>query len=267
MIRLQLNSNYEELLSDNGLGVYQRLMDLETGTLVERNDEREIRYLLLDGTGFYLKRVRREKISAAIERYLSGGLAHGRPYREMQQFRCLRWNGFDVADVVAVGEESRFGLPVSGFIMTREVPGKDLLQWYRQSNKKGRRHIVRHFGALVGKLHRRGFFGSIRLKDVISADEPGKKMTLKLIDRETRNPFPRRPNRNRVLDKFLINFRRQLSQGEKFSRRELKVLTKHYRRALSKSLRLKRRQLLSEIDRLQQRTGPGHAPRNKSPIQ
>ena len=250
MIRLRLNSTYEELLRAHRLADYQSLMNREIGALVEQNDEREIRRLTLDGLGFYLKRVTREKASAALESYLGGRLAHSRPYREMQQSNSLRWNGFDVAEVAAVGEELRFGLPVGGFIMTREVPGSDLLQLYRQADKRGRRHIVRHFAALVGKLHRRGFCGSIRLKDVISADAPGKQMKLTMIDREVRNPLPRRPNRKILLKKFLINIRRQLSQGESFSGRELKILVRYYRRSLSKPLRLKRRQLQHEVKRL-----------------
>lgn len=252
MIRLQLNSNYAELLAANRLADYQGLMNREIGALVEQNEDREIRRLSLGGHSFYLKRVRREKAGSALESYLGGRLAHSKPYREMQQCNSLRWNGFEVAEVVAVGEELRFGLPVGGFIMTREVPGQDLLQWYRQAGKRGRRHIARHFGALVGNLHRRGFYGSIRLKDVISEDEPGEQMRLTMIDREVRNPIPRRPSRGIMLKKFLLNFRRQLSQGETFSRRELKILVKYYRRSLSKPLRLKRRQLRHEANRLRQ---------------
>ena len=188
MIRLQINPAYADLLVENHLSTYRELMETDAGQVIEENDERDVRRLQLNQTGFYLKRVWREKASAALESYLAGRLAHGRTYREKQQYECLQRHGFDVAEIAAVGEELHYAFPANGFILTREVPGKNLLDLFREADEDLRLIIARRFGALVGRLYRHGFFGSVRLKDIICADPPGVDARLTLIDREVRHP-------------------------------------------------------------------------------
>lgn len=250
MIRLQINNSYQDLLAANQLGSYSSLMHTEAGTVIEQNEQRDVRRLILGEQCFYLKRVNCEKITSAFESYLAGKAAHSKPFKEMLHYGFLRDRGFDVAEVVAVGEQLKLGIPNAGFIMTKEVPGQDLSRVFQVADQETRLSIMRRFGALVGNLHNYGFFGSIRLKDIICSGEPAEAMTMTLIDREVRNPYPRRTTKQKVLKRLLINVRRQTSQGEVFSPKEWKIFTKYYCRNLSQTVRIDKKSTRDEIGQI-----------------
>ncbi len=222
-------------------------MQVSNGTLIEENSQRDVRCLDLNGQNFYLKRTKSEKLSSAFESYFRGRLAHSKPYKEMLQFRLLAQLDLDIAEVVAAGEELSYGIPVKGFILTREVPGQDLSLVYRAAGNKDRRHIMKHFGSLIGRLHGNGFFGSTRLKDIISAGCPGDSPTLTLIDRETRNPYPKNIDKNKVISRLLLNIRRQTQQGEVFTDKEWDSFVKAYCSSLPARLSIDAKDLLFEI--------------------
>ncbi len=253
MLRLQLNSDYESLLSENRLASFAEFMTIDTGTFFEQEEQRDVRRLQLGQQFFFLKRVTREKLSSALESYLGGKLAHSKPYKEMQHFSFLREHGFDTAEVVAVGEKLHFGIPIEGFIMTREVPGRDLSTVYQAAGVEDRIDIIRRFGALVGRLHDHGFFGSIRLKDIICDGEPYDRMQMTLIDREVRNPRPRSASKAATLDRLLLNTRRQTQQGEVFSAEEWATFSRNYCRSLSPPVQLEHSVVTSEILRISQK--------------
>ncbi len=254
MFRLRLNSDYRDLLSENSLTSFAEFMAIDGGKVFEQDDQRDVRRLQLDEQLFFLKRVTREKTSSALESYLGGKLAHSKPYKEMQHFSFLRKRGFDVAEVVAVGEKLRFGIPQQGFIMTRQVPGSDLSAFYLTAGNDDRIDIMRRFGALVGRLHDHGFFGSIRLKDIICEGKPGESMQMTLIDREVRNPWPHAASKEKVLDRLLVNTRRQTQQCEVFSPGEWAAFSEHYCRNLSQPVRLEETDVTREILRISQKT-------------
>jgi len=257
MLRLQVHPEFEALLRRHGLNNHNAIMHCDAGDLVERAQGRDTREIDLDGQPFFLKRVYQEKFSAALESYFGGKLAHSKPYKEMLHYRFLRDAGFDVAEVVAVGEKLRLGIPVSGFIMTAKVEGKELSQVFQQADRRGRRRIACAFGTLVGRLHHRGFFGSIRLKDVICNGSPGDRLQMTLIDREVRNPFPRRVTRKRVLSRLMLNIRRQTSQGELLTRHEWNLFSRFYCQQLATRLQIGHlflgQEIVQLVDRISQR--------------
>ena len=247
MIRLQINPAFVDLLRSSNLHSYSQIMQTSTGAVVEENDQRDVRCLNLDGIKLYLKRTRVEKFSSAVESYCRGRLAHSRPFKEMMQFRQLDKLDFEVAEVVATGEELRFAVPVKGFIITREVPGQDLAQVYRAAETAERNNIMSHFGSLLGRLHSHGFFGSTRLKDIISSGDPGGSLKLTLIDRETRNPYPKHTTREKIIARLLFNIRRQAQQGEVFATDEWASFTESYCRSLADNLGINSNDLLNQI--------------------
>ena len=255
MIRLQINPAFADLLRSRNLHSYPRIMQTSLGRVVEENDLRDVRFLELGENNFYLKRTRGEKFSSALESYCRGRLAHSRPFKEMMQFRLLEQLGFDVAEVVAAGEELRYGVPEKGFIITREVEGQDLSLVYREADEAVRDSILGDFGSLLGRLHSNGFFGSTRLKDIISSGKPGDSLKLTLIDRETRNPYRKKANRNKVIARLLLNIRRQAQQGEIFSGGEWASFAESYCRSLNSRFGIDARELLTEILALLDRPG------------
>jgi len=247
MIRLQVNPAYSDLLKAHRLDSYADVMRCDAGEPVEDNAERDVRRLQLGGQVVYLKRTRYEKARSAFESYARGRLAHSKPFREMLQFKYLASAGFDVAEVVACGEQLRYAIPRRGFIITAEVPGEDLAQVYRSASVGERREILAKFGLLLGRLHDRGFYGSTRLKDIIYSGASSSRATLTLIDRETRNPYPRRATRKRIVARLLFNIRRQAQQGEIFNEREWTAFSERYCASLSRDFDLRARELRGQI--------------------
>ncbi len=260
MIRLQINPAFADLLQSSNLSSYAQIMQTSLGTVVEENNLRDVLRLNLDGIKFYLKRTRAENFSSAVESYCRGRLAHSRPFKEMMQFRWLQKLDFNVAEVVAVGEELHFAVPVKGFIITREVPGQDLAQVYRAAKITDRSNIMSHFGSLLGRLHSHGFFGSTRLKDIISSGDPGGSLKLTLIDRETRNPYPKHATREKVIARLLFNIRRQAQQGEVFTISEWESFTDSYCRSLTDKLGIDARDLIRAILARLERPGNKYLP-------
>jgi hypothetical protein len=257
MIRLQINPAFADLLRSHHLHSYAQIMQTSSGTIIEEDCSRDVRRLDLDGQKLYLKRCRREKLSSALESYCLGKLAHSKPYKEMLQFRHLSHLDFTVAEVVAAGEELNYGIPLKGFIITREVIGQDLALVYRAADKNTRRCIMSGFGSLLGRLHDSGFYGGTRLKDIIIDGDPCKSPTLTLIDRETRSPHPRPVGKKRALARLLLNIRRQAQQGEVFTISEWESFADSYCRSLTENLSIDAKQLLTAI--LEKLDQPGKA--------
>lgn len=222
-------------------------MQASSGMIIEEDCLRDVRRLDLDGQKLYLKRCHTEKLSSALESYCRGKLAHSKPYKEMLQFRYLTHRHFAVAEVVAAGEELNYGIPLKGFIMTREVPGQDLARVYHAADKDTRRCIMSDFGSLLGRLHNCGFYGSTRLKDTFIDGDPCKSPTLTLIDREARSPYPRPVREKRALTRLLLNVRRQAQQGEIFSTSEWESFAENYCRSLVEHFSIDPKALLIAI--------------------
>lgn len=253
MIRLHINPKFSDLLHAHDLDRFASIMQTTAGEIIEENAERDTRRLQLGERVLYLKRVRTEKTGPAIESYARGHLAHSKPYREMLHFSQLREHGFDVAEVVAVGEMLCFGLPRQGFIITAEVSGQDLSEVHRAADKQQRRRILAQFGRLLGRLHDHGFYGSTRLKDIIYSTASDGKSRLVLIDREVRNPWPKRVNNERTRSRLLLNVRRQLQQGEIFRKREWREFSESYCASLSNGIDLQSESLFASIKSLRKR--------------
>ncbi|MCP4874307.1 MAG: hypothetical protein GY896_02375 [Gammaproteobacteria bacterium] len=247
MIRLQINPAFNDLLQAHKLGSYPQIMHTTLGETIEENELRDVHRLDLNGQNFYLKRTRSEKASSALESYSRLRLAHSKPYKEMLQFRYLAQLSFNVAEVVGCGEELHWGIPLKGFIITREVPGEDLALVYRGADEDRRRSIMTGFGSLLGRLHDRGFFGSTRLKDIFIDGDPLDSPLLTLIDRETRNPYPKPASAKRILSRLMFNIRRQTQQGEIFSTNEWRAFSESYCRSLSSHLEFEAESLLRGI--------------------
>jgi len=247
MIRLRINPAFSGLLQLHRLDTYPAVMQIDTGELIEENESRDVRRLQLDDQVVYLKRTRSEKITSALESYARGRLAHSKPFKEMLHFKQLAKLEFDVAEVVAVGEELRFGIPRRGFIMTAEVGGEDLAQVYQKVDDADQRRILEQFGTLLGRLHDGGFFGSTRLKDIIYSGAPRNNPKLTLIDRETRNPYPRTSGRKDIIERLLLNVRRQIQAGERFSEQQWSGFCEHYCSSLSAEHNITSTQLLPQI--------------------
>jgi hypothetical protein len=93
-----------------------------------------------------------------------------------------------VVRVVAWGEERWLGFPVRGFIIKEEVKGIDFIDIVKHASKQKRIKLLKAYGLMIGKLHRKGVISSVaRVTDVIcvsTGSKDWKDYRYVLIDRE-----------------------------------------------------------------------------------
>ena len=208
MSRLYINARYQQLLAEHKLSNSNQLLgDKIDGATIERGAERCSYRLELKGKGFFLKQVHKKSYMKALEPLLRLRQPRHYAWREMQHAFNLKKAGIDVMEVVAACEQTRWGLPVASAIMVAEVDGEDLESIFKQATSEQQHLLLQRLGALTGRLHSAGFFGTVRLKDIFV----DRKDSFVLIDRETRNPQPQAFSQRRALEglaRFLHRQRR-----------------------------------------------------------
>jgi len=137
-----------------------------------------------DGQAYYFKRGGREPLRLALRPLALGHRSYSGPMRELTILRKLRVAGFRTLEPLAWGEQRRWGLPVRGFLLTREAGGQEVADLLVQGRAGARDALWREIGVLLARLHLAGFFQPVRIKDLLR-DASG----LILIDRETSKPW------------------------------------------------------------------------------
>lgn len=232
MQRLTINPDFQALFNEHGLNSVQAFMAYQGGEVLEDNKKRDTRRIQLGGQAFYLKRTKVEKTSSAVERLLMLGIPHSKPYNEAIHVAGLQQAGINTMTVAATGELLKLGLPQCGFILSQEVKGQEMEAVFQAADADTRNSIAKAFGQLLAELHRKGFYATTRLKDIFCEGEVSDYKNYRLIDRETRNPFPKRYSQKRALESLKNGFRRQARDGSGFNREEMSLLVAAYCKVL-----------------------------------
>ena len=168
MERLYINPRYQRFLAEHDLATLDKLLaDNVQGVALERGSERNTYRLELAGKGFFLKQIYKKRNLQALEPLLQLRQPHHYAWREMQHVLNLQAAGVDVMPVAAAGERTRRGLPVASAILVEQVEGQNLDTRFAQADSRDQHLLLRQLGALTGRLHLAGFFGTVRMKDVI----------------------------------------------------------------------------------------------------
>jgi tRNA A-37 threonylcarbamoyl transferase component Bud32 len=206
MERLYINPRYQKFLAEHDVATLDKLLaDNVQGVALERGSERNTYRLELAGQGFFLKQIYKKRNLQALESVLQLRQPHHYAWREMQHALNLQAEGVDVMPVAAAGERTHRGLPVASAILVEQVEGQSLDTRFAQADSRHQHLFLRQLGALTGRLHLAGFFGTVRMKDVI-VDAAGKYV---LIDREVRNPHPKRFRTKRAVESLRRFMHRQ----------------------------------------------------------
>jgi tRNA A-37 threonylcarbamoyl transferase component Bud32 len=230
MQRFHLNPLYADTLARAGLDSYAALADsAEPGEVIAQEEGRGTWRLVLEGQAFYLKRVHKPRPKKALEALLQMEIPHHYCWREMQQTRYLQAAGIAVMEVAAAGEATRWGIPVSSFILVREVPGQALDQVFETSSAEDKLALMNRLGLYTGKLHISGFFTPARMKDIFLNDDK----QFVLIDREARNPRPSRFTPKRAGTALYKTSYRQARDGVLWSEEEWAAYSRGYREAVA----------------------------------
>jgi hypothetical protein len=229
-INLVLNDHYRPWLAQMGLDTFERLMSSETGCVLEKTEHSEIRRIEGGGKTAYLKRRLTSPIMTSIESYLSGRRAHTAPFTEYLHVCSLRQAQLPVMNWMAVGEERKWGFPRAGFILVDEVKGVPLDRALNLAEMQDRDlRLLQSYGALLGRLHQQGFYGSLRLKDLIVTDlDQG---FLVMIDREARHPYPRGRSAIKTRQALDRSFRRIRRDLPGFNDHHIGIVMQSYRQS------------------------------------
>lgn len=183
---------FEDILKDSYLNSYDFLMRGVIGESISFENGAEVRkFSIKNGEvthTFYLKRNwKKFPLDWIAKKILRGKTQHSVPYLELIAINLLREHNFPVMKPVAWGERRILTIPVEGFLLIQEVPGKSAESYWLLNESQIRLRLMRDIGTLLGKLHVAGFFAWVRLKDIICSDipsDPQKLIPLTLIDRE-----------------------------------------------------------------------------------
>ncbi len=227
---LHLPPQLGEILRRHGLNP-ERLLHENVGDSVSVSRLHDVRRLDFGGDGvFYLKRREGESRWRMIGLLARGRRPHAGPVREGLMATQLRDAGFRVMEAAAWGEIRRFGLPVRGFLLVREVSGEDVATLYDRSDGRARRHLMERVGELTGRLHAAGFLHPVRLKDLIRAPDG----ELVLIDRETGKPWRGQFRPGASVVSLARAARRTLRDGHRIGPGSAVAFFRGYRRGLGR---------------------------------
>lgn len=211
-----INEQYRERLEALNLTSFEQLMNSSVGNVLESEPSRETRRIELNGQVAYLKRQFFVAKRLCIESNLLLHKAHSPAVNEAIYIRQLKQQQFAVMNVMAVGEQRRAGFPCNGFILVDEVKGQQLDHFLNATDDHKITHtLLTAYGELVARLHQHGFYAPLRIKDIIVTD--AEQQQLVMIDREIRNPYPRRRSERRAARSLRDAFKRTRREFKKFN--------------------------------------------------
>ncbi len=141
MKRLQTNPAFGQILARASLFTFDDFWSLRSQPF-KKKPTREIRWVKLDGRGFFLKKYFKLPYWRRGEAEVEWGGA----------FKLLKM-GFSTPLPVAFGLEARL-LAVRGFTMFQEAPGRRVEDWLRERFDP---ELVFHLARVAGRFHAAGF--------------------------------------------------------------------------------------------------------------
>lgn len=159
-----------------GNALFKALLALP-GEVVSGHAERtRVMRISLDGVELFFKVCCADRVATVLRRNLRAHSWCTTPELEARNLLHLSSLGFDVIPVLAVGSDYTAGFPRVGFMLTEGLRGESLELRLQQTDSPA---LWEAYGALVGRLHKCGYYEPLRAKDVLLVDD-----RMVLMDRE-----------------------------------------------------------------------------------
>jgi len=229
-----IHSEVRCLFREQGLDSFQVLMNTGMGKIQ--------RMVMGDGSVFYLKRSGADSVFIHLRMILRGRWPCSAALRELGLLQLLRKAGFLAMEPVVWGEQRRFGYPVRGLLVVREVRGQDIAVLFDQADGFQKRILMKAVGRLTARLHIAGFFQPVRLKDIIRTEEG-----LVLIDRETSKPWRSRVYMHQCISSLATAARRTVRDGHHIGAGSACAFLHGYQRGLAERWKMWPRQLTKKV--------------------
>ena len=187
-----IDENYYDLFHSNQLGKFNDFIDKNLGKTIRVEPEKSIRFFHINHAGkkngFYIKNVFPKWYRTVKKFFIYGTNIKISSSYELQLIRFYNFNNVPVVFPVACGVRRLFGIPVSGFLVQKEVKGEKFTKLVKNGSSSERIKLIKAYGKLIAELHSKGIISSVvRVTDLISPSSTDKNwndISLIIIDRE-----------------------------------------------------------------------------------
>ncbi len=191
-ISIWFNRKYNCFFEESSLTEFNKFNDPDLGILIRKEREKTVRYFTLERQGetlgFYIKESRPSLLSHLKYLVKQRRFCKLTTRHELDLLRLYKEQGVSVVDPAVWGEKRFFGIPVSGFLVQREVVGKELTELLIRGDSQERISLLRAYGKFVARQHSAGLLSSVaRVTDMICTSQqnrPWDDIVLVVIDRE-----------------------------------------------------------------------------------
>ena len=187
-----IDEKYLDIFNSASLNDSENFYTDGVGQLIRAESEKSIRYFKIDSNGtsigFYIKKEKPSLLSH-IKYFLKTKTFYKLNTRhELDLIRLYQSQGISVVEPVALGEQYILGIPIRGFLIQREVVGKEFIDSIKEGTAEERMKLIKAYGKFVADLHSKGLISTVpRATDLIcssSLDIEWQNITLVAIDRE-----------------------------------------------------------------------------------
>lgn len=182
------DSFFVSLLKKNNLNV-KNLLSYSQGELVSKPGKREVRILTLtendETCKYFLKLAKFEGFKKLFRNIRKKQGLHTSLYKEYQNLNLHKRLNIPVMEIAGFIESFRFGIPVLGVLILKEVKGQEFYKAFLEANNCQKKQLMCSFGKFIAETHNCGIKSIVRVHDIFcTSKDYSNYKNLVLIDRE-----------------------------------------------------------------------------------
>ena len=153
-----VDDEWNELLEKAGIHSFRDALLFSQGKLLSNKSHSRTWLFQLNNFRFFIKQDTSTRIRATLRSLIRFTRPVAATQKERAKMARLESMGFNMAQIIAYGSESRFGLPHTGVIITLPVPGRSIAElWKDPTTSDARRMEVKTIGLqTLDSLQRHG---------------------------------------------------------------------------------------------------------------
>lgn len=164
MIKTYCKAEYKKVFSSNGLRKFEDFFSYNNGSIVNKNNRREVLRFSFNGDGwekvFFMKRFFNPHFKDMMFTWRVFGRPCSQAVCECNNAKLLLENGINTYQPVYYGEQKVFGIERKSFLVTEKLKGICLTdfisEYWRRLSSDRRRKIINLMADTAAKIHNAG---------------------------------------------------------------------------------------------------------------
>lgn len=227
-----VNPDFISLLKENHIYV-ENLLNYNEGKLVSKPGKREVRVLTLSKGNktykYFLKLAKFEGFKKLARNVRKKQGFHTSLYKEYQILNLHKKLNIPVMEVAGFIEEFKFGIPVLGVLILKEVQGQELYKAFLEANYCQKKQLMCSFGKFIAETHNFGIKSIVRVHDIFcTSNDYSNYRSLVLIDREHGDTLESEVSRDYAIQQLAKIYVKSLSFLNKVTVKNLAYFLKSY---------------------------------------